>query len=151
MRHDSFQTLSFLHPSPIRKLLKSLSLSFSLSIVTTTFFHERGTQTRENAFAPRARAFHPFDTRRTDNRHLHITRTLFARNYEYLCDQAVEKSSPSPIFLFFTRTEREKSFDLNNSSNRDEYEARYLRHEKQILNRYFEIRIVSRNETILKQ
>lgn len=149
MRHDSFQTLSFLHPSPIRKLLKSLS--FSLSIVTTTFFHERGTQTRENAFAPRARAFHPFDTRRTDNRHLHITRTLFARNYEYLCDQAVEKSSPSPIFLFFTRTEREKSFDLNNSSNRDEYEARYLRHEKQILNRYFEIRIVSRNETILKQ
>lgn len=91
MRHDSFQTLSFLHPSPIRKLLKSLS--FSLSIVTTTFFHERGTQTRENAFAPRARAFHPFDTRRTDNRHLHITRTLFARNYEYL--------APPPSFLSF--------------------------------------------------
>lgn len=40
-----------------------------------------------------------------------------------------------PFSLFFTRTEREKSFDLNNSSNRDEYEARYLRHEKQILNR----------------
>lgn len=40
-----------------------------------------------------------------------------------------------PFFLFFTRTEKEKSFDLNNSSNRDEYEARYLRHEKQILNR----------------
>lgn len=59
-----FQTLSLLHHSKTFEVSLSLSLSSS-AIVTTTFFHERGTQTRENAF-PRARAFNPFDTRRTD-------------------------------------------------------------------------------------
>ena len=146
MRHDSFQTLSFLHPSPIRKLLKSLSFSLHRNYDFLSRTWHANTWER----------FCPPRTCLPSVRHASNRQPSFAYNAYVICSKlwislrpGSREKLPLPYFFFFS--EREKSFDLNNSSNRDEYEARYLRHEKQILNRYFEIRIVSRNETILKQ
>lgn len=52
----------------IPKVFKSPSSSTN-RLASSTFFHQRAAQTRENAF-PSARALHPFDTRRL-YRHLH--------------------------------------------------------------------------------